>query len=66
MVIVDIKEKLAFLKPYRPNKNSKTLVITIAKPFAEQLGITESSSLVMKLEDNGRSLKIEKIDERNL
>ena len=62
MVIFDEKNKSAFLKPYKPNKNSNTLVITLAKYFADSLQISPSSRLLMSLEEDGKTLKIQKIE----
>jgi hypothetical protein len=65
MVIFDEINKSAFLKPYKPNKNSKTLVITVAKYFADKLNITPTSRLMMSLEDDGKTLKIQKLGDMN-
>jgi hypothetical protein len=63
MVIFDHKNNSAFLKPYKPNKNSKTLVITLSKFFADRLEISPRSRLVMSLEEDGKTLRLQKVDD---
>lgn len=52
----------AFLKPSQPNKNSKTIVITIPKVFADELGITKNSNVVMSLDKINKLIKLKKVD----
>ena len=62
MVIFDHKTDTAFLKPYRPNKNSNTLVITLSKFFADKMDISSNTSMMMTLEKDGKTLTLQKVD----
>jgi hypothetical protein len=63
MVLVDLEDGMAFLKPYKPNKNSGTIVLTIPIQFADICDITPKTQLIMEIDKEKQTLLIKKVKE---